>query len=390
MNRRVFFTLYLILFTGSFSAGMVIPLLPGYAHEMGADPLSVGVVFGITSAAMILCHPLIGRLSDIHGRKPFIAAGLFMGLLTSIGLVFSTSVAALILVRFAQGIGGAMVGPVAEAYAGDVVYRGKEGVFMGSLNTALWAGFGCGPLLGGFMKDLWGIHTAFLARGALCLISLAICAWFLPAGTRRPSGAGPLQANLSELIFDRHLMWIFMFRMSHYICIGVVWAFCPLIGDLWFGLSALTIGGIITLGTIAGIFLLPLFGIIADTGDKNRLLVLGGAVIVLAMVQFALIRSVWELYSVSLLMGVGGGVIVPSVMALTVIGGANHRAMGSVVSMMTAADNIGLALGPMLGGALIGAADHSIAIGGIGLIMAGAVLAIHRGGALRSAASSAS
>jgi predicted MFS family arabinose efflux permease len=64
--------------------------------------------------------------------------------------------------------------------------------------------------------------------------------------------------------------------------------------------------------------------------------------------------------------------------------------MGSVVSLMTAADNIGLALGPMLGGALIEAAGHPIAMGGLGLLMAGAVLAIHRGGALHRAASTAS
>jgi MFS family permease len=96
------------------------------------------------------------------------------------------------------------------------------------------------------------------------------------------------------------------------------------------------------------------------------------------------------LYVVSLLMGVGGGIIVPSAMALTVIGGARHRAMGSVVSLMTASDNIGLALGPMLGGALIETAGHPIAMGGLGLLMAGAVLAIHRGGALRRAASTTS
>ncbi len=382
MNRRIFLTLYLILFTGSFSSGMVIPLLPGYAHEMGADPVSIGAVFGVASAAMILCHPLIGRLSDIHGRKPFIAGGLLIGLLTSIGLVFSTTVAALILVRFAQGIGGSMVGPVAEAYAGDIVSRGKEGVFMGSLNTSLWAGFGCGPLIGGLMKDLLGIHSAFVARGALCLISLAICARFLPFDARNPSSdAIRSPVKLSALILDRHLMRIFLFRMSHYGCIGVVWAFCPLIGEIRFGLPALTIGGVITLGTVAGICLLPLFGIIADAGNKNRLLVLGGAVIVLAMAQFAFIRSVWELYSVSLLMGVGGSIIVPSAMAFTVIGGARHDTMGSVVSLMTAADNLGLALGPMLCGLIIEAADHQTALGAIGLMMACGVLILDRGAA---------
>jgi len=106
MNRRIFFTLYIILFTGSFSAGMVIPLLSGYAHDMGGDTFSIGLVFGITSISMILCHPIVGRFSDIRGRKPFIALGLAMGIFTSMGLAFSGTVMSLLIIRFLQGIGG--------------------------------------------------------------------------------------------------------------------------------------------------------------------------------------------------------------------------------------------------------------------------------------------
>jgi len=379
MNRRIFFTLYLILFTGSFSAGMVIPLLSGYAHGMGADNFSIGLVFGITSISMILCHPLVGRFSDMNGRKPFIALGLFISILTSAGLVLSTTVASLILVRFAQGIGASMVGPVSEAYAGESLSRGREGFVMGSLNTALWAGFGAGPVIGGLIKDMMGIHAAFLARGVLCLISILICLCFLPSDTQKKKSAGKSRQSekFHKLIFDRELMRVFIFRTSQYMCVGVFWAFCPLIGEMRFQMSGLAIGGVITTGVVAGIFLLPLFGIIADKTDKSRLIALGGAVIAIGMVQFSFIKSAWELYSVSILIGIGGGIIIPSVMATTVRLGSEHSAMGSVVSFMAAADNIGLTLGPMLCGALLEITDDEAAFGGISLLMVSATIFIH-------------
>lgn len=379
MNKRIFFTLYLILFTGSFSSGMVIPLLSGYAHSMGADPFSIGLVYGITSISMILCHPMVGRFSDMKGRKPFIALGLLITILTSAGLVLSTTVASLISVRFAQGIGAAMVGPVSEAYAGESLSKGREGFVMGSLNTALWAGFGSGPVIGGLIKDMMGIHTAFLARGVLCLISLLICIFFLPSDTQEKKSLGKRRQSekFHKLIFDRELMRVFVFRISQYMCIGVLWAFCPLVGEVRFQMSGLAIGGIITIGTVAGIFLLPLFGMIADKTDKSRLIALGGVIMAMGMIQFSFIRSAWELYSVSILMGIGGGIIIPSVMATTVMLGSKHSAMGSVVSFMTAADNIGLTLGPMFCGALMEVAGNEAAFGGISLLMVGATVFTH-------------
>jgi MFS family permease len=377
MNKRIFFTLYLILFTGSFSAGMIIPLLSGYAHSLGADSFSIGLVFGTTSISMILCHPIVGRLSDIYGRKRFITVGLFFAILTSAGFIVSNSVALLVLVRFVQGFGGAMVGPVSEAYVGETLDKGKEGVVMGSLNTAMWAGFGSAPVIGGLIKDIWGIHAAFMLRGILCLISLLICIFLLPSDTREKSAVKTKPPEkFHKLIFDRHLMQIFIFKISHYMCIGVIWAFCPLIGELRFQMSGLAIGSIITVGTVAGIFLLPLFGMIADKTDKKRLIILGGAVVIIGMVQFSFIGAVWEFYSVSILLGLGGGIIIPSVMAVTVMLGSKHSAMGSVVSLMTAGDNIGLTLGPMLCGALLEIADYETAFGGITLLMVGATLFI--------------
>ena len=124
---------------------------------------------------------MVGGLSDRKGRKPFIALGLFMGVFTSMGFMAANSILFLIAVRACQGIGGAMVGPVSQAYAGKMTAKGGEAFAMGSLNTAGWVGFGLGPVCAGLIKDGWGMDGAFAIRGILCLAGLCICLFFLPA-----------------------------------------------------------------------------------------------------------------------------------------------------------------------------------------------------------------
>jgi hypothetical protein len=71
-------------------------------------------------------------------------------------------------------------------------------------------------------------------------------------------------------------------------------------------------------------------------------------------------------------------------MAITVMIGSKHSAMGSTISLMTAGDNIGLTLGPMICGAVAEIADYETAFAGITLLMVGATLFIRCFGAAES------
>jgi len=61
--------------------------------------------------------------------------------------------------------------------------------------------------------------------------------------------------------------------------------------------------------------------------------------------------------------------VIPSILAITVIKGVKYSSMGSVVSFMTAGDNLGMTLGPMIGGALMAGFSNQIALQVIALFM---------------------
>ena len=73
----------------------------------------------------------------------------------------------LISIRFVQGIASAMIMPVTQAYIGDITMRDHEGVTMGFFNLSVFAGLSIGPLIGGVMKDSFGLDMAFITMGLL-------------------------------------------------------------------------------------------------------------------------------------------------------------------------------------------------------------------------------
>ncbi|HDH97186.1 MAG TPA: MFS transporter, partial [Proteobacteria bacterium] len=56
--------------------GIIVPLLPLYAKKLGATAFEIGMIFSGFSIARMVFMPIVGRLSDRYGRKPFLSVGL--------------------------------------------------------------------------------------------------------------------------------------------------------------------------------------------------------------------------------------------------------------------------------------------------------------------------
>ena len=160
-KRRVFATLFVCIFSSVLGTGIVVPLLPVYASDLGASGIYIGLIFGSFSLSRTFLLPYFGRRSDAHGRKPIIVWGLFFYTLISIAFVFFKSVNALIVIRFFQGMASAMILPVAQAYAGDITPEGGEGLSMSAFNMSIFFGLSLGPLMGGFIKDGFNLSATF-------------------------------------------------------------------------------------------------------------------------------------------------------------------------------------------------------------------------------------
>jgi DHA1 family multidrug resistance protein-like MFS transporter len=371
MNKKVFSTLFLAVFSATLGVGLVVPLLPVYAFELGATGLYIGFIFGAFSLSRTAFLPYFGRLSDLKGRKPFITAGLLAYFLVSTAYALSKNVNLFILIRFFQGIASAMILPVAQAYVGEITPKHREGFVMGLFNVSLYGGLSIGPLVGGMVKDRFGIQSSFASMGVVSLVGFLLCLIFLPPRTHErliTPAKPPLRYRI--LIRNKYLGALFMFRVAYTACIGLVWAFLPLVAHARFGLSSSAIGVLVMLGVLTSGLLQTPMGILADRFNKRALIATGGLVTAGAVFSFVHLQGFWGLLAGTILFGVGGGIAIPAVMAMTVIIGRRTDSMGSVMAILTMGHSLGMLLGPILAGIMTDAFQLGPAFMGGSVVMA--------------------
>ncbi len=354
-NRKIFITLFLAVFVTTLGAGIVAPLLPVYAHDLGAGALQVGMVFAGFSLTRSVFVPYFGRLSDKRGKKRFLTAGLFVYSLVSLLYVASRSVEALILLRLAQGTASAMILPVAQAYVGLITPARQEGRVMGLFNMSLYIGLSAGPVLGGVATDWFSIDAAFVAMGVLTLSGWLLCLVFLPRETRPEDSGGtaPSPTTYRKLLSIPTVLSLFVVRFCFTICIGMVWAFVPLVADTRFGLSASAIGWVVMINVLVSGLLQSPMGRFADRFNKKVLIIGGCMVGIFSMLLFYHASSLAGLILANAVLGVAGGVSFPAVMAHGVIEGRKAEAMGSLMGLLALAHSVGMFAGPLLAGIYI-------------------------------------
>ena len=377
-NVKIFITLFVAVFVTTIGAGLVVPLLPVYAHELGAGAFQIGLIFGAFSLTRTIFVPYFGKLSDRKGKKPLITAGLFIYFLLSLLYTASRNVETLILLRLGQGFASAMILPVAQAYVGIITPNHKEGRMMGLFNVSLYGGLSIGPLLGGLAKDLFNIKVSFISMGAFTFSGFVLCLLLLPRETRLQeesahASKGPI--SYMRLMKIPSVFSLFAFRTCFTTCIGITWAFLPLLASTKFGLSSSAIGVVVMTNVfVAGLFQVPM-GYLADRFSKTAL-TLGGAILaVVSILYLNSASSFAELVLANGLFGLAGGISFPAIMALGVIEGRRTNAMGSLMGLLALGHSVGMLAGPLLAGALIDLASFgSVFILGAIILGAGTIM----------------
>lgn len=353
-DKKIFATLFFSIFATVTGVGIVIPLLPIFAHELGASGLYIGMIFGSFSLARTFFLPYFGRLSDRKGRKPLIVPALLAYAAISLGFIVFKDIHALIALRFLQGIASAMLMPIIQAYIGDITPPGNEGSTMGLFNMSMFCGLSLGPFLGGVINDRFSLQTSFACMGLLAFIGFLLSLLLLPpTHSEKYLSSGKSPVDWKKLISERDIASIFLFRFSHILCIGIIWAFLPLYAKIKYNASSSTIGILIMLGVlVSGALHVPM-GYLADKIEKRWMVASGGLIVAGAIFAFEWVPDLTGLIWASIFFGIGGGIAVPALMAIGVLKGNETDSMGSVMAILTLAHSLGMLCGSLIGGLMM-------------------------------------
>lgn len=169
----------LVLAVCTFFAAISISLIASIENEINARLGQTPVAFGLQFSVFLLPHVLlqtpVGRLSDRHGRVPFVLAGLTLSVPMILVQGFVTGPWQLGAARFGQGVATALFFSPGLAMAGDLAREASAGSDMSLLTTAFGLGVATGPIAAGFLIA-WGFAAPFVLGAGLCALALVLAA----------------------------------------------------------------------------------------------------------------------------------------------------------------------------------------------------------------------
>jgi len=375
MIKKAFPILALSIFSSMLGVGIVAPLLPLYAENLGATGIWIGIIFASFSISRTIIMPIVGWLSDRRGRKLFLCIGLLSYAIVSLGYIWADSVSQLTLVRLINGATAGMILPSAQAYVGDISPEGEEGKWMGYFNAAFFTGFGFGPLLGGVLTDHFGMNVAFSTMGGLNLLAFLIAVLFLPE-LKQGKMATSLRLSFGEIRNSSLMRGLFSFRLAFSLARGSIAAFLPIFASIYVGLSPTLIGVLLAVHILLMSLLQTCGGHIADRFNRRLLIVIGCLTNLAFLTLIPLGRNFWQLLGICAFGSLGGAIAMPSASALVIEEGRKFG-MGSTMAIFGMAFSIGMAVGPLLSGVIADSVNvHSIFYFGASMVLVGTSLFI--------------
>jgi MFS transporter, DHA1 family, multidrug resistance protein len=188
MTKKRQFLLVLILGLLStispFSIDMYLPGFPAIARDLQTTIASVQLSLTSYFIGIAAGQMLYGPLLDRFGRKPPLYVGLSIYVIASIGCAFTSSVEALIAMRFLQAIGGCAGMVCAQALVRDLFPADKTAQAFSLMTLVVAISPMIAPTVGGYLTVAFGWHSLFILLGAITFLMLICVYFYLPAGRR--------------------------------------------------------------------------------------------------------------------------------------------------------------------------------------------------------------
>ncbi len=194
------------LITWGMGEGMFYFFQPLYLEKLGANPVEIGGILGITGLAMMLSFLPAGLLSDRIGRRPLIRLAWIMGTVATLMMAFAPSLALFVPGIVLYGATGFVTVPL-NSYT--TAARGRLSV--GRAITLITASFSfgtiLGPLVGGWMGERYGLEMNFRIAAGFFIVSTLIIFFIRPQPVVASASAGRLD-GVRGLLHRRYLSYL--------------------------------------------------------------------------------------------------------------------------------------------------------------------------------------
>ncbi len=183
-------SLALCMFLSSLDGSIVSTALPRILSDLGGFQL-LSWVFTLYLLTSTVAVPIVGKLSDMFGRRPFVIAGVVIFLAGSLACGVAPTMLTLIIARGIQGIGGGIILACVLVVMADMYTPIERAKYVGYILAIITAGTLVGPAVGGILTDGPGWRWCFfinLPIGAVALVFI----WMTLPNVRRGGAIGDI------------------------------------------------------------------------------------------------------------------------------------------------------------------------------------------------------
>lgn len=173
-RRYLPFLLAMAIFMQMLDTTVLNTALPAMAQDLNVSPLNMQSVIVSYALTLALLIPVSGYLSDKFGTKKVFLAAIALFSFGSLLCAVSPTLPILVFARVVQGVGGALLTPVARL---ALIKSFEKSELLKVLNYAIMPALMApimGPLVGGYLVEVVSWHWIFLINlpvGLLCFIA---------------------------------------------------------------------------------------------------------------------------------------------------------------------------------------------------------------------------
>jgi len=354
-SRRPLVVILFAVMLDAIGIGLIFPILPRLLESVThAQDISlyVGVMYALYAAMQFLFSPVLGVISDRFGRRPVLLLSMAGASVDYLLMSFAPALWMLVIGRAIAGLTSANMA-IATAYITDITPEEQRPRRFGLFHAMFGIGFIVGPVLGGFLGELW-LRAPFLVAAGLNGLNFALALFVLPESRPGQSSAAfewralnPLQPlrwafGLTGLLPLIGAFFVFNLGSQMY---GTAWALWGPDAFHWNGVMvglSLSAFGLFHAGVQA---FLP-GPVTLRLGERNTLY-LGMACECASLVVFALVRGTqgWIVFAMMPVLSLGG-VGMPALQSLATQQ-ANADQQGQLQGVLASVVSLASIAGPL-------------------------------------------
>lgn len=409
-NQIPLYPLLLINFIGTLGFSIVLPFLVFLVIDFGGNAIVYGILAAIYPAFQLIGAPILGRWSDIYGRKKVLLishGGTLVGWIIFLFALFlpnenlfsinsilvgtfviTLPLVILFIARALDGITGGNVS-VANAYLADVSSDINRSKNFGKMAISSNLGFIVGPAIAGILgATIYKEILPVLAALFLSLVTLIVIGFNLKES--KPSAGViqvPVKGNIGKvfaqeckecykIVNPKKIRFLDIFKLTHisfllflyfliFLGFSIFYTSFPIHAVLGLKWSITEMG--IFYAVLSGIMILvqgPILRKALQKFSENKLVIIGSLVLGINFIFF-LSNNILLIYTAAILFAIGNGLMWPSLLSiLAKKAGTVHQGavQGVASSFASLASIIGLTIGGVLFNA-IGATTFLISAG---------------------------